>query len=154
MENKSRSQYFDAMKGIAIILVLIGHSIQYGNGADFLANNDFYRNFLFKTIYSFHMPLFMWISGFFFQSSYNKYSTAVFIIKKIKSIIVPIVSFSFLYFMFTKYNLHDGLMLSIRRFIWTILSFKIYWFLWATFVLSILFLFIKKIKNNYIRVGG
>lgn len=31
----TRNYYFDYLKGIIIILVVLGHCIQYGSGADF-----------------------------------------------------------------------------------------------------------------------
>lgn len=51
-----RIQFIDVLKGFAIFLVLWGHVI--------------YRSSpVFAFIYSFHMPLFFLISGFFFQST-------------------------------------------------------------------------------------
>lgn len=56
-----RNEKLDNLKGIAIFLVVWGHSLQYLNNGEF----DFFENSLFQVIYSFHMPLFMVISGFF-----------------------------------------------------------------------------------------
>lgn len=52
----SRISYIDALRGFAIILVVIGHLVQ---------NNysDAYHNSIFNVIYSIHMPLFFFISG-------------------------------------------------------------------------------------------
>jgi fucose 4-O-acetylase-like acetyltransferase len=52
----SRISYIDIAKGIGIILVVMGH-------------NDFslISPFLFKLIYSFHMPVFFFMSGIFFK---------------------------------------------------------------------------------------
>ena len=57
------------VKGVAISLVLIGHSIQ---GACTIENSDCFENIFFKTIYSFHVPLFMLISGYLFYYSHKK----------------------------------------------------------------------------------
>lgn len=51
-----RNIYIDALKGFAIILVVIGHVIQ----KNFV---DFDEKLIFRLIYSFHMPLFMFLSG-------------------------------------------------------------------------------------------
>ena len=59
-----RIEFIDSLKGFAILLVLWGHSIQY-----LCSGIDFFQNFIFKIIYSFHMPLFFLISGFFFHSA-------------------------------------------------------------------------------------
>jgi len=61
---KKRFEYIDTLKGFAILCVIWGHSIQ------FLRNNDdSFKNPIFEFIYSFHMPLFFFISGYFFMSS-------------------------------------------------------------------------------------
>lgn len=53
--NDLRISYIDQLKGIAILLVVLGHVIGYNNCED---------SFLWRFIYSFHMPLFMFISGY------------------------------------------------------------------------------------------
>ena len=40
----NRLRIIDAIKGLAIILVVIGHSIQYGSGNLFLANASYFDN--------------------------------------------------------------------------------------------------------------
>jgi len=147
-----RDPYFDVVKGVAIVLVVIGHAIQYGNGQTYMANNVFYENVAYKVIYSFHMPLFMLISGYFFFFSNNKYGIIHLIGNKVRTILIPIVSFSLFYFFATKFSLSDGIMLSIRRFIWTLFSIKIYWFLWAVLSISILFKLVLLLKNRYLIV--
>lgn len=52
---KSRIHYIDRLKGFAILLVIMGHV--YGMALD-LTNEIVY-----KVICSFHMPLFMFLSG-------------------------------------------------------------------------------------------
>lgn len=54
---KQRIYALDNIKGFLILLVVLGHCIQFTtDGFDHVA--------LFRFIYSFHMPLFMWVSGF------------------------------------------------------------------------------------------
>src|SRR6478735_3308217 len=55
---KQYNSQLDALKGFAILLVVLGHSTQ-----TYAANGNFDNNFLFRIIYSFHMPLFMFLSG-------------------------------------------------------------------------------------------
>lgn len=54
---EKRDASIDSLRGLAILLVVFGHSLQY-------TNTDFDNNVLFRIIYSFHMPLFMFISGY------------------------------------------------------------------------------------------
>ena len=56
MSQPRREQFYDVIRGVAILLVVLGHGIQYGY-------TDFDNNIIFKVIYSFHMPLFMFVSG-------------------------------------------------------------------------------------------
>lgn len=54
---KQRIYALDNVKGFLILLVVLGHCIQF-------TTDGFDQVLLFRIIYSFHMPLFMWVSGF------------------------------------------------------------------------------------------
>ena len=54
---KQRNLLIDVLKGFTIILVVMGHASQWFSGDD--RSNPFY-----VTIYAFHMPLFMFLSGY------------------------------------------------------------------------------------------
>ena len=56
-KSSNRLFYVDNLRGFLIILVVLGHCIQH-------LDIDFDHNIVFRYIYSFHMPLFMFISGF------------------------------------------------------------------------------------------
>lgn len=60
---KTRIQIFDTLKAIAIIAVIYTHCLQ------FLGIGNYWHHPLFKLTYSFHMPLFMLISGYFASRS-------------------------------------------------------------------------------------
>ncbi len=81
-----RDSYFDNYKGLLILLVVIGHFT--GN---FIEENHF-MNFLIKTIYSFHMPAFVFISAYF--SKRNN------IIKLVRTLLLPYILFQTAYFVF------------------------------------------------------
>ena len=87
---KLRNNVLDFAKGIAIILVIIGHCVQFGSGNEYCSNEFYLTNFLFKFIYSFHMPLFMLISGYLFLYSIKKYSTKEIIKRKLKSLLIQL----------------------------------------------------------------
>ena len=57
---KNRDFQFDTIKGILIVLVVLGHSFSYAT----FKSNEFVFN-LYTGIYLFHMPLFIFISGYF-----------------------------------------------------------------------------------------
>lgn len=74
----NRIEYIDLAKGVGIILVVIGHSIS-GIG--------------YKFIYSFHMPLFFFLSGMCFSIEKYPYF-ASFLAKRAKQILVPCFFFT------------------------------------------------------------
>lgn len=55
---KPYNTQLDILKGFAILLVVLGHSVQ-----TFATKGQFDNYLLFRIIYSFHMPLFMFLSG-------------------------------------------------------------------------------------------
>lgn len=56
---KERDYFFDNARAILILLVVFGHMLQpYTSG-------DKYLSALYLVIYSFHMPTFLFISGYF-----------------------------------------------------------------------------------------
>lgn len=84
-----RIDYIDEIRGIAILLVVIGHIIQF-NG---ISKN----NSVFEFIYSFHMPLFFAISGYITQkvthiTNAKQYKS--FIKKKFIALIIPLLTWS------------------------------------------------------------
>ena len=82
--------YLDLLKSFAIFLVIWGHCIQF-----FLSSYECY-DYIYLVIYSFHMPLFMIISGFFSWNSFNL-SSKQFLLKKVRELILPVVSWGFIF---------------------------------------------------------
>lgn len=83
-QNK-RIEWIDILKGIAIISVIIGHRtwISYGIAPAVLK----------IWIYSFHIPLFFFLSGYTFSVKGNS-TFGKFLLKKVKTIIIPMAFFS------------------------------------------------------------
>ena len=86
MKNTNRL-YLDVVKGITIFLMLWTHCIQYCA----LGSFDFFENLVFKTVYSFHMPLFMMVSGYLFSFSFQKRELKPLLIHRCQSMLQPIV---------------------------------------------------------------
>lgn len=63
MEISNREPYFDNVKFILILLVVIGHFIEK------IIFMDTSFKVIYETIYSFHMPLFIFISGYFSKNT-------------------------------------------------------------------------------------
>jgi fucose 4-O-acetylase-like acetyltransferase len=83
-----RLESIDRMKGIAILLVIVGHLIQF-NGIDGGTKSK-----LFNIIYSFHMPLFFILSGYVASLGSSKIlnmsSLGSFMLKKVYTLIIPL----------------------------------------------------------------
>lgn len=62
----------DVIRGFAIITVIIGHCIQQGSGLEYFTNSMYWSNKVYQFIYSFHMPLFMLLAGWFAYYSLRK----------------------------------------------------------------------------------
>lgn len=89
---KQRNQFLDILRGLAIVLMVFGHCIQYGNGTELIKSNGFFENIIFSLIYSFHMPLFMILSGYLFHNTVRKlHSHKELIINRFQRIMLPII---------------------------------------------------------------
>lgn len=76
------------LKGIAIILVILGHSFSF-TGFDLIDKDKYYiYYYIYNTIYSFHMPLFFIVSGFLAN---KEYQIKAFYFSKIKRLLIPYI---------------------------------------------------------------
>lgn len=72
-EYVKRDGYLDFLKGLAVVLVVVGHCIQFGQGEAILQGGTFFDDWAFGSIYSFDMPLFVLISGWLFGDSIERH---------------------------------------------------------------------------------
>lgn len=112
----------DIIKGIAIILVMLGHSELVDNLPPVVHR--------FNQYYS--MALFMLASGFLFSSGG---SWSVFLGKKVKRLVVPYISFGILTILmkYCKY----GVDLNLKDEFYLFLTGQYYWFLYVLFIFMI-----------------
>lgn len=140
---KKRILYWDLIKFFAIFLVVYGHVIQYLNPV----NRILWDSVIESCIFSFHMPLFMIVSGYFARSLFKKDIKEI-----IKNKFVQLVLTSVTTYFIT------GVILIFLRHTPVFEGFKIllgkcitsYWFLKALFIFyvltSALYLISKKNK--------
>lgn len=95
-----RNPNFDYLKGLLIILVVVGH----------LIHGHLEVNMARWLIYSFHMPLFVGVSGYLFASTYGRPTTiAQFFLKYKSRLIIPWLIAMLIYWLYINYgNLPDG----------------------------------------------
>lgn len=142
MESKdtTRNGYLDFVRGVAIILVLWGHCIQYGT----VDGSEFFYNPMFKLIYSFHMPLFMLISGYLLYYSIQKYSAGKTILSRIKSLGWPLLIWGCMPTFISEASQYmHGVEMSLYSVIksgyYIVLGVTSIWFVWAVLVCSVVF---------------
>lgn len=85
-----RIKYIDFIKGICIFLVVWGHCIQNMG----TKNDAFFDNPVHIFIVSFHMPIFMILSGFFFSTSIKNKNFSHITLKKARQILLPCFSWA------------------------------------------------------------
>ena len=92
-----RDTSFDIMKGIAILLVVLGHSVPDQASSSGIAS---YPLYLMRTIiYSFHMPVFFFVSGYFMHIPLKE-GFQKFVKDKSIRLMVPYFTIGLLYFPF------------------------------------------------------
>ncbi len=149
---KERNIYLDLLKAINIILVVLGHCIQYGSGKDY-ALGTFFENPVFMFIYSFHMPLFMLISGYLFAFSLKSKDWKELLYIKFKQLIVPLACWSIISLFISIGKSVTGTSAESINVFWIIkklLSGFIYgpWFLWAVWWCSLIIIFVRKFFSD------
>lgn len=82
VNEEKREPWIDVLKGIGVILVVIGH-ISLDNGIS-------------NWIYTFHMPMFFALSGYLWSRSAKNTGIKEFLLKRIKTILWPFILFRIL----------------------------------------------------------
>lgn len=129
---KQRLEYLDLLKGFAIFLMVVGHFLSWTFAQDSTPTPG--AMFVRNLIYTFHMPLFFFISGYLLHLKRDRdfdFSFCVSTIKKrVQSLILPGFTFMLLYYAHTD-----------------ILAFE--WFLKTLFEFYIIFCAIKFITRFF-----
>lgn len=124
-----RNYFLDNAKVLLIFLVVFGHLLQ-----PFVAGSS-NLNTLYLWIYTFHMPAFILLSGFFAKGSGNR----KYIMKLAKKLLVPYLIFQLLYTVFYFYIGKEGWQTGIFSPHWAL------WFLFSLFSWHILLSWFKKL---------
>lgn len=133
--DKKESFYWNLVKGAAIFLMLWGHCIQCCS----LDVVVYFEDIVFKTIYTFHMPVFMLISGYLFYYSFRKRNLEELLEHRIRGMLHPIVMATVLnniLIAFLVYILSDRVDILYGRLFQGV--GEDLWFLWAVLYCSLL----------------
>lgn len=139
----------DLMKGIAAVLVLIGHSIQYSPIDEKITNE------LFAFVYSFHMPLFILLSGYCARFGAKKSAFEI-LVKRNICLSLPILVWGTENYIYTMMQQGNSLVLTMENIQNWIISITRggFWFLYvAIFCNTIGFVVIRQTKHKAILLG-
>lgn len=147
----NKSMYLDMVKGFTIFLMLWGHCVQlcYQN-----TTHNFFDNIVIKIITSFHMPLFMLISGYLFYYSFKKRPLNQLVIHRSKPLLHTIVICGiFLYYIsygvVSISNKDFSLLLNGS---W-LSSLSGLWFLWSVLAASLIVAIVcKKVHKLWLQI--
>jgi fucose 4-O-acetylase-like acetyltransferase len=143
----------DIAKAICIILVVIGHY--------FPDNSPEWYIMLHNLIYTFHMPLFMFASGYIYMETWKDESYGRFISKKIRRLMIPYFTMSVL--VVTIKLLSQNIVLvedpvswhSYLAILYSTSAADFFWFIWALFIIFLIIpLFKTKNTRLYLFLGS
>jgi acyltransferase len=144
-----RIKWVDTIKALGMFLVFYGHYIE-----KFAINGDITASNQFKIIYSFHMPLFFIISGFFAKKiSYrSEHIRKIFLSRIIPVFSFAVISFPF-WLIFNKITYGDFLIIgTIYKGLYYIGGFPEYnivtWFLICLFTAELILTLLGLLNNN------
>lgn len=146
-----RNLGLDFIKGLLIILVILGHLIQliiYRN------TDEFWLSPIFKAIYMFHMPVFMAISGYLSAGAVLRKSLVRGVRDRGAQLILPglfwcaLIVATKLTVLSRSSGIAAGLLDFVREFTGT------YWFLWAAFFSFLLVKLLAMFKGPHLWIIG
>lgn len=146
-----RNYWVDYAKAIGIILVVYGH-VARGVVKSGLPMDNYWFTLVDSVIYSFHMPLFFFLSGLFFYESLLRRGCSGLIANKLETIIYPFVIWSLLQgaieLLLSKHTNGGVTTSEVLSFVWN--PRAQFWFLHVLFVIFVASSIIyKKIKIQH-----
>lgn len=138
-----RNHHIDALKGVAIILVVLGHSIQ-------LNDPNYDNNLLFRIVYSFQLPMFFFLSGFILSTQVG-HSLLNYLKKNTVRLLVPFIVWYLISYIFVRFQTE----ISLPDYLFALIKSPAggLWFLWVLFLNSFLLFAALKIARfkNWMR---
>ena len=133
LHKENRTQWLDTAKGIAIILMVLGHTSIPQPISNF--------------IWSFHMPLFFIASGW--VTNWNKYTISEYMLQKIRTLLIPFAIYSAIV-LAIEYSIGGG---NIDRFLHRGWEGYALWFVPVIFCALVCIRFIYVLKSKWLRLA-
>ena len=137
----NRSVFIDISKAICIILVVVGHTLP-------VFSPDWYKKMVLG-IYTFHMPLFMFASGYLYALTKKNETYWTFLLKKIRRLVIPYLICSFivitikLLFQEFAFVQHPKTLYSFLEILYKPVAGYFLWFVWALWWIFVIIPFFK-----------
>lgn len=132
-----RIMWIDSLKGVLILLVVLGHVVQ------FTYTNDFCNNHLWCYIYAFHMPAFMALSGWCtYRPQTQNRGLRDSILRRSRQLLIPYLIWSLVKFAFSEEHTIEILLYAFTA------PDTYFWFLWILFWIFVLFRSMQSLANR------
>ena len=164
---KERALYPDVLRGFAIFMMLLGHCLQMGSGAEFRVRALYFSDRFYQWIYSFHMPLFMLLSGALFAFSLKRHqeeNASSLLGNRFRRLILPVLVWSVIELAAAYFKAPDAFIPGAEAFLaedfpgvsgaaaavlYCIVHFLTsHWFLWAVFLSEVLVLAVRRVGDS------
>ncbi len=146
------------LQAFGILCVLLGHSVHIFSSLGWYFHNAPQNptcNIIHHVIYSFHMPLFIFLSGYlFYKIKSDNFNIIKYIFKRIKRLIVPFFAVGFLYYipMFRLISPENRSLVRLIKDFVTLDFCGPFWFLISLFFISLVVISFTETKLNKIQV--
>ena len=157
----TRNNYIDFLRGLAIILMIFGHMIDYGLVLDVcISEQKQVFQYIHNFIYSFHMPFFFTISGYAMAMRDNTIDSVQLLWLRIKraivSLYIPYLCFVVLYWIarfsasrFLGCQLVDPLETNVSELAYLLIAGKsLSWFLLSLLLVRVVFDIVRYFGNT------
>ena len=146
MKEKPRLLWADSLKGWLMVLVILGHAIQT------VMPEACFHNHLWNLIYSFHMPAFMAVSGYFAYRAHGNGGGKSQCARRFRQLMVPYVAWSAISFLLSG----DYTLERVGKMV--LYPDTSFWFLWVLFFINVVFVFCQwvaeKVRRDELLVIG
>lgn len=149
MPNIKRDDYFDQLRGIAIIAIVAIHVTSVIVDRNFANTFNFSFLFIYRQLLNFAIPLFLFVSGYFMAikdvSNVKKYKS--FILKQTKKILIPYTIFTSIFILIDYYSGESITLKSVALNFLTGNVISPYFFIILIFQYYLLLPLLQKINN-------
>ncbi len=131
----ARNSVFDNTKFLMIFFVVFGHFIEA-----FLTKSDVIKT-LYLSIYSFHMPVFVLLSGMLMKIEFSEHSLK----KNLASLVVPLIVFTVLYEALNLFLKHE-----VSFYTLNLMPYWTLWFFYSLFIWKIILPMILQFRYPFL----